>query len=134
MLGKSIRAVMQDAQAASLVGINPVMIKLLTSVISIGLTTFAGFSILMYEVAITPELAYKYAPIGFVTVVLGGLGSVLGSFLGGIILGLIYGISKFVFSTLLSPTYSDPLALAVVFLVLVLTLLFKPEGLFGRRG
>lgn len=133
MIGKSIRAVMQDAQAASLVGINPVMIKFLTCVISIGITAFAGVSVLLYESAITPDIAYKYAPVGFVTVVLGGLGSILGSLTGGIILGLIYGISKFVFSTIYSPTVSDPLALSIVFIVMILVLLFKPEGLFGRR-
>ncbi len=132
ILGKSIRAVMQDARAASLVGIDPVRIKLLTSIIGIGLTVFSGFMVLLFESSITPEAAYKYAPLGFVVVVLGGLGSVIGSLVGGIIIGLVYGGAKVVIS-LFNPEISDPIALSTAFIVLILILLFKPEGIFGRK-
>ncbi len=132
ILGKSIRAVMQDARAASLVGINPVKIKLLTSVIGIGLTVFSGFMVLLFESSVTPEVAYKYAPLGFVVVVLGGLGSVMGSLVGGVIIGLVYGGAKVVVS-LFNPRISDPIALSTAFIVLILILLFKPEGIFGRK-
>ncbi len=132
ILGKSIRAVMQDAQAASLVGINPVKIKLLTTVLGIGLTVFSGFMVLLFEASVTPEIAYKYAPLGFVVVVLGGLGSVVGSLVAGIIIGIIYGLSKVVVS-IFNPRISDPVALSTAFIVLILILLFKPEGIFGRK-
>ncbi len=131
IVGKSILAVMQDSLAASLVGINPVKIKFLTTIMAFGVTAFSGVMILLHETAIVPDMAYKYAPIGFVTVVVGGLGSVLGSFLGGILIGLVYGFSRYIFSSVLNLRYPDPLALAVVFVILILALLFKPQGLFG---
>ncbi len=131
-LGKSIRAVMQDAQAASLVGINPVRIKMLTTMIAIGVTTLSGFLIVLHETAIIPGTALIYTPLAFVIVVLGGLGNVLGSFIGGIIIGLIYGLSKAIIALTFNPLASAPLALSTAFIVLILVLLFKPEGLFGR--
>jgi len=130
--GKAIRAVMQDAQAASLVGINPVKIKLLTSILGIGITVFTGFLILLHEASITPETAVKYAPIAFAVVVLGGLGNELGTLIGGIIIGFVYGLTKVIISSINPAILSDPFALSTAFMILVLTLLLKPEGLFGR--
>ncbi len=132
ILGKSIRAVMQDAQAASLVGIDPVKIKLLTAMLGIGLTAFSGFMVILYESAVTPDVAYKYAPLSFVIVVLGGLGSVVGALVAGLIIGLVYGVSKSVVA-FYNQNMSDPVALAVVFTILIVILLVKPEGLFGRK-
>ena len=133
IIGKSIRAVMQDAQAASLVGVDPMKIKLLTSILGIGLTVFTGFLILLHEASITPEVAVKYAPIAFAVVVLGGLGSVMGTLVGGIVIGFVYGLTKVIISHVYPAVLSDPFALSTAFIILVLTLLFKPEGLFGRR-
>ena len=131
--GKAIRAVMQDSQAAALVGIDPVRIKMLTTVISIGFTAYSGFLVILYESAVVPSIAYKYAPLAFTIVVLGGLGSIIGTYIAGIIIGLSYGISKVVFGILVSKNASDPLALSTAFVILVLTLLLKPEGLFARK-
>ncbi len=131
--GKAIRAVMQDSQAAALVGINPVRIKMLTTVISIGFTAFSGFLVVLYESAVVPSISYKYAPLAFTIVVLGGLGSIIGSYIAGIIIGVTYGVSKVIFSVLVSKNASDPLALTMAFIILVLTLLLKPEGLFGVK-
>ncbi len=133
MVGKAIRAVMQDSQAAALVGIDPVKIKMFTAMLAIGVTALSGFLVLLYESSIIPGTAYKYAPLGFVIVVLGGLGSILGSFIGGVIIGVVYGLSKVIVAELYSPMASDPIALSTAFVILVLVLLFKPEGLFGRR-
>jgi len=131
-LGKAIRAVMQDAQAASLVGINPVKIKMQTTMISIAVTMLSGFLILLHETSIIPGTAALYTPLSFVIVVLGGLGNIMGSFVGGLIIGLVYGLSKAVIASVFNPLASAPLALSIAFIILVLTLLFKPEGLFGR--
>ena len=131
-LGKSIKAVMQDAQAASLVGINPVKIKMLTTSIAIGITTLSGFLVILYETAVTPMSALIYTPMAFVVVVLGGLGSIIGAFIGGIIIGTVYGFSKAVIASVYNPLASAPLALSVAFIMLIFVLLFKPEGLFRR--
>ncbi len=130
-LGRAIRAVMQDAQAASLVGINPVKIKMQTTMISIAVTMLSGFLILLHETSIIPGTAALYTPLSFVIVVLGGLGSIMGSFIGGLIIGLAYGVFKTVIAVF-NPLASAPLALSTVFIILVVALLFKPEGLFGR--
>jgi len=133
MAGKSIRAVMQDAQAASLAGIDPVKVKMLTAILGIGITAFTGFLVLLHEAAITPEMSHKYAPVAFTIVVLGGLGSVMGSLIGGFIIGLVYGVSKVMVAEYYTPLAADPIALSTAFIIMVLVLLFRPQGLFGRR-
>jgi branched-subunit amino acid ABC-type transport system permease component len=134
MLGKSINAVMQDAQAAALVGIDPVKVKMLTASLAIGVTTLSGFLVIMHETAITPGSALIYTPMAFVVVVLGGLGNIIGAFIGGIIIGTVYGFSKAVIAAYYTPLASAPLSLAISFTVLIIVLLLKPEGLFGGKG
>ncbi|MEB3780091.1 MAG: branched-chain amino acid ABC transporter permease [Desulfurococcales archaeon] len=125
-LGMAISAVAQDSRAVSLVGIDPVRVKLATAVISTGLALMAGalFTV-AYPSGINPDLEAKLAPLSFVIVVLGGLGSVIGSYIGGIIIGLTYMLTFGI-------TGSDPLALAVTFIMLIVVLVVKPTGLFGR--
>jgi branched-chain amino acid transport system permease protein len=67
-------------------------------------------------------LSVKYMCI----VVLGGLGSLVGSVLGGLILGVAESLTAFYFGSEWSPT--------IAFIVLIVILIVRPEGLFGKRG
>ncbi|MEB3773909.1 MAG: branched-chain amino acid ABC transporter permease [Desulfurococcales archaeon] len=126
ILGIAISAVAQDSRAVSLVGIDPIRIKLVTTIISTGLALLAGaIYTIAYPTGINPDLEGKLAPLSFVIVVLGGLGSVVGSYIAGIIIGLTYMIT-------FGLTDSDPIALAITFIMLIIVLVVKPTGLFGR--
>jgi branched-chain amino acid transport system permease protein len=123
-LGLTIQAVAQDARALALVGIDPVRIKLLTAIISVSFAMAVGPLYIAWAGSATPTAESIIAPLAFVIVVAGGLGSIMGAYVSGIILGLVY---EFVVSI----TQEVPIALVVMFLVLLLILALKPEGLFG---
>lgn len=130
-LGLTIRAVAQDSRALALTGVNPVLIKLATTVISGSIAVSAGVLYLIYTGSITPTTEWILAPLSFVIVVLGGLGSIMGTYIGGVILGLVYQI--IVYSS--QAFFGQPqqaLALATAFAILIIMLLVKPQGLFGR--
>ncbi len=125
-LGLYIRAVAQDSRALSLVGVNPDRVKLLTTAVATVLAALAGVLYIIYTKSVTPDTEIDIAPLAFIVVVLGGLGSVLGSFIGGVILGIIY---QLIFST----TGQQALALAAAFIILIVMLVVRPQGLFGGR-
>ncbi len=131
-LGLMIQAVAQDSRALALVGINPVMIKLATTVISASLATASGVLYLVYTSSISPTAEFILAPLSFVIVVLGGLGNILGTYIGGLILGVIYEVTLYSTSVFLG-TQQQAIALAVAFAILVVMLVFRPQGLFGKR-
>ena len=124
--GLAIRAVAQDSRAVALTGYDPVKVKLLTTVLSTAMALSAGAIFTLYiQNGINPDLEHFLAPLSFVIVVLGGLGSVIGTFIGGLIIGLAYGIT-------MALTGTQAIALSVSFVILVVILLVKPQGLFGR--
>jgi branched-chain amino acid transport system permease protein len=67
-----------------------------------------------------------YIIVALVIVILGGMGSIFGALVGGIILGLVEALTAFYISS--------ELKLLGVFIIFILLLLFKPEGLFARKG
>ncbi len=122
-LGKALRAVTQNRRGALLVGVNTAHIGLLTCGIGTMLAAVAGvFYMLLYSVnpSIGLPLTLRYLCI----IVLGGLGSLLGALLGGIILGLTEVFTGY----LLNPHWQE----TVAFLMLVVFLLVRPQGLLGR--
>jgi len=123
-LGLMIQAVAQDARALALVGIDPVRIKLLTSLISVVFIMAVGPLYIAWAGSATPTTESIIAPLAFVTVVAGGLGSIMGAYTAGLILGLTYEL-------VVSITQEVPIALVVTFLILLLILALRPTGLFG---
>ncbi len=125
--GLAIRAVTQDAVAVALVGINPVQVRAVATLVGIGLTVFSGGLVALYHGSgISPELAPIYAPLSFVIVVLGTPGNLWGAMAAGIIIGEAYNIVYAV-------TGSLSLGLFSAFAILVAALALRPEGLFARR-
>lgn len=122
MVGKAVRAVAIQRQAAYLMGINVKKIYLLAFGIGVGLVGLAG-AILMPIYSIYPTLGTSFVLIAFVVVVLGGMGSMFGAFFGGLIIGVVEALSGVLIDTGLKE--------AVYFIIFILVLLFRPSGIFG---
>jgi branched-chain amino acid transport system permease protein len=124
LLGKAMRAVAQDADSCTLVGVDVERIYSLTFGIGTALGGIAGLlSATLF--AFGPAFGAGELLKSFVVVVLGGLGSVGGTFVAALILALVE-----VFSILLLPAYLTP---AVGFVLLVVVLVLRPGGLWGQR-
>jgi branched-chain amino acid transport system permease protein len=122
--GKSIRAVAQNRQAAVLMGVNVSMVSLVVFSISSALGVAAG-ALIGALLAIAPGVGEGLAVKGFAVLILGGLGSIPGAIVGGLILG----VSEAMAAGFISSAYKDVIA----FLVMIVVLLFRPEGLLGKR-
>ena len=124
LLGKAVRALIQDREAARLVGINTSFIYFFSFAMAFAMAGLAG-SLLSMFYEITPFIGMSYTIVAFIVVVLGGLGNLFGSLLGGFLLGLLEAIGV----TVASPGYRPLLSYAVF----VLVILLRPEGIFTKR-
>ena len=124
-MGKAMRAVSEDRDAAELMGISVNKTITITFAIGSALAAVASVFFGATYTYIKPTTGSMPGIKAFTAAVFGGIGSIPGAMLGGILLGLIEQLSKVYISTL----WSD----AVVFGVLVLVLVFKPAGLRGKR-
>ena len=123
-LGKAMRAVSEDKDAATLMGISVDRTITLTFAIGSALAAFASMFYGMTYVYIKPTTGAMPGIKAFTAAVFGGIGSIPGAMIGGILLGLIEQMSKTYISTL----WAD----AIVFAVLVVVLVVKPTGLLGK--
>lgn len=122
-IGRAIRATAQSRKAALLMGINVNRIYILTFGVGSALVGIAA-ALITPIYWVFPTVGTYFGLIAFVVVTLGGLGSVEGAFFGG----LIIGISEALAGALIGAEYQQVFA----FVIFILILLFKPEGLFGR--
>jgi branched-chain amino acid transport system permease protein len=123
-IGKAMRAVAQDKIMASLVGINIDTVISVTFIIGSGLAAIAGLMVAMYYGLVNYYIGYIAGIKAFTAAVLGGIGSIRGAMLGGLLLGLVESLG----ASYISSEYKD----AYAFILLVLILLMKPGGLFGK--
>lgn len=123
--GKAMRAVSEDKGAAQLMGINVNNTISLTFAIGSGLAAVASILLCSTYPQISPYTGAMPGIKAFTAAVFGGIGSIPGAMVGGIVLGIIESLSKAYISSQLSD--------AIVFAVLILILLFKPTGLFGKK-
>lgn len=124
-VGKAMRAVSYDKDAALLMGINTNNIISFTFAIGSSLAAAAGVLYGVYFNTIDPLMGIIPGLKAFVAAVLGGIGIIPGAMVGGLMLGLIESIV----SGLGASTWRD----AVAFLILILVLIIKPSGLFGKN-
>ena len=122
-LGAIIRAGVDDPEMARVVGIRVSGLFTIVFALGAGLAGFAGM-IGTPILSVYPGLDQDMPPLALVVVILGGTGSLLGSFVGSMIIGLIYN-----FGQALLPE----LAYFVLFLPMLLVLVLRPQGLFGRH-
>jgi branched-chain amino acid transport system permease protein len=121
-LGAMIRAGVDDPDMARVVGIRVSQLFTIVFALGAGLAAFAGI-IGAPILSVYPGIDQDMLPLALVVVILGGSGSLLGSFVGSIIIGFIYN-----FGQALLPE----LSYFVLFLPMLIVLIVRPQGLFGR--
>ena len=122
-LGSRLLAVSEDRTAAMLMGIRPDRMQALAWGLAAGATGVAGAMIATFYY-ISPIIGESLAVIAFVTVTLGGFGSVPGAMLAGLLIGVIESLSAY----LIGPVYKD----MVIYGLFVAVLWLRPQGLFGK--
>jgi branched-chain amino acid transport system permease protein len=123
-MGRAILAVAQDRLALQLMGADPVRVKQFAFGLAIATTAVAG-SLLIIIGPVEPSVGRQYIGRVFAIVVLGGMGSIQGMFIAALLLG----IAESLVATFMGPSWAP----AVAFGVLLLTLAFRPSGLFARQ-
>jgi len=123
-LGKAMRAVSEDMDAARLMGINVNATISMTFAIGSALAAIAGVLLCSYSPVLQPTTGSMPGIKAFTAAVFGGIGSIPGAFLGGLLLGVIEAMAQAYISTQLSNT--------ILFAVLIVVLLVKPSGLLGK--
>jgi branched-chain amino acid transport system permease protein len=123
-MGLAIRAVQQDEEAASLQGINVARVRIVVWVVASSLAGAAG--ILLAPISyVDPFMGNILILKGFAIVILGGLGSIPGALIAGFILGFVDSFGM---------TYLGTYSYMFAFGIIILVLLFRPQGLMGRRS
>ena len=125
-VGRAMRATSFDMDAAALMGINTNRVISLTFALGSLLAGTAGVLVGMLYPKLTPAMGVMPGLKSFVAAVLGGIGIIPGAMVGGIIMGLIETLSKVYISSGLSD--------AIAFSILIIILLVKPDGLFGKNA
>lgn len=128
-IGRALRAVSQDRQAAAVVGINPKAMNALAFALGGMLAGLSGGT-LVQVFSWVPQVGAIPALRSFVIIVLGGLGSLPGAFIGGLIVGLIEALGT---GCVPDPTRATAYIPAYGMIILTLVLLLKPTGFFGRK-
>ena len=123
--GKAMRATAQDMDAARLMGINVDQTISLTFLLGGMLAGAAGLIYALYNGTIQFNQGFTAGLIAFTAAVMGGIGNLKGAVVGGLIIGVIQSISDTHFSQVWTP--------AVVFAILILVMVFRPQGLFGEE-
>jgi branched-chain amino acid transport system permease protein len=132
-MGKAIRAVSEDKEAASLMGIGIDRMIVTTFVIG-GIS--AGAAGVLYALMFKQVhffMGFIPGIKAFTAAVLGGIGNIPGAMLGGIFLGLVESVGPSLFLDGLGIVAPDQLKDAIAFTMLVLVLIFRPTGLLGER-
>ena len=124
-LGKATRAVSQDTGAAQLMGINVNKTIAITFAIGSGLGALGGALYAIVYPQIEPYMGMLPGLKAFIAAVFGGIGSIPGAMFGGYVLGLLEAYVKGSSLT----TWANP----IVFGILILILIFRPNGLFGKN-
>ncbi len=123
--GKAMRATAQDPDAARLMGINVDRTIALTFLIGGLLAGAAGLIYALYNGTVRFNQGFTAGLIAFTAAVMGGIGNLKGAVAGGLIIGVVQAISD--------THYGQQWTEAVVFAILILIMVFRPDGLFGEE-
>jgi len=123
-IGKSIRAVSQDAEAAKLVGINTDLVLMTSLMLS---ALLVGFAAILYAPGnfIAPRIGWGYLLLAFAVTIFGGMGSIPGSIIGAFIMGYATSFTDYY----ISPALSEVIPIVVILVML----LVRPQGLLGKK-
>jgi branched-chain amino acid transport system permease protein len=123
-LGATLRASTQRPDLVQALGINVPLLMTITYAAGAALAAFAGV-LAAPVVQVSPLMGSHLIIVVFAVVVIGGMGSILGSIVTGVGLGLIEGLTK---------VYYPQASGVVIFLIMVIVLMVRPAGLFGRQA
>jgi branched-chain amino acid transport system permease protein len=123
-LGRTIRAMRDDVDLVSALGIDPLKTRMMVFAIGSGLAAVSAI-LNGLDVGIDPNIGLTGVLTAAVAVIIGGIGILEGAAFGALLLGVLQGLAIWQVSS----RWQD----AVTFLVLLLFLLFRPQGAFGRR-
>jgi branched-subunit amino acid ABC-type transport system permease component len=123
-LGRNIRAAVSDPELLSVSGVDVARLYTTVFVIGAGLAALGG-AIVAPSQAVGPTMDTDVLVLAFAISVIGGLGSIVGSVVGALVVGEVISFG-------LNNTYTNPFALAFVFIVMAAVLTVRPWGLFGR--
>ena len=123
-LGKAMQATAQDQEAARMMGIEVDTVVMTTFFLGSALAGAAGLIFGLYYNFASYVIGYTAGLRAFTAAVLGGIGSIPGAMLGGVIIGLIESLG----GQLIATRWTD----VIIFSILVIVLVFRPTGLFGR--
>jgi len=124
-MGRAMRATALDMKMAGLMGVNIDSVISVTFILGSFLAAVAGVMVAMYYGLVNFSIGYLAGMKAFTAAVLGGIGNVPGAMLGGFVLGILESLG----AGYLWPEYKD----AFAFLVLILILIIRPQGLLGER-
>jgi branched-chain amino acid transport system permease protein len=132
-VGTAIRAVAQDPDTASLMGIAVNRIIALTFFVGGAMGGLAGVLFGLHYSLVNPYSGFVPGMKAFTAAVLGGIGNIPGAMLGGMVLGLLEAFSASYLSLLTDGAFGAEYKDVVAFLVLILILIFRPKGLLGEK-
>ena len=124
-MGKAMRAVSVDADAAQLMGIDTNTVIAFTFVLGSALAGASGMLVGIYYNSISPLLGAGYGTKAFVAAVIGGIGLIPGAVLGGYLLGMT--------EVMITAYGNSMIRDAVVYIILIVILLIRPAGLLGKH-
>jgi len=132
-LGRGMRAVAENPQVASLMGVSPNRIITLTFAIGGAFAALAGVMMASNYGSASFSMGFLPGIKAFTAAVLGGIGNIRGAMLGGILLGLIEALGAGYLGDLTGGAFSSNYQDILAFIVLILVLVFRPAGLLGER-
>jgi branched-chain amino acid transport system permease protein len=125
LMGTAVRATSEDGEAATLMGISPNRVNAVAFAIGIGLAAIAGINFAT-TYSFDPKYGFDLAIKALIALTLGGIGNVGGALLGGIIIGVIESLASYFVGM--------GWAQAILFVIFILTLTIRPQGLFGKAS
>ncbi|HWP52387.1 MAG TPA: branched-chain amino acid ABC transporter permease [Clostridia bacterium] len=132
-MGKMMRAVSEDKQAATLMGVNVNRTITITFAIGSALAAVASLTYCAQYNSVTTTMGSMLGLKAFVAAVLGGIGIIPGAMLGGFAIGLVESLSKAYIGVLTGGVITSAFSDAVVFAILIVVLLVKPSGVLGKN-
>jgi branched-chain amino acid transport system permease protein len=132
-IGTAIRAVAQDPDTASLMGVPVIRVIALTFFVGGAMGGLAGVLYGLHYGLVNPYSGFFPGLKAFTAAVLGGIGNIPGAMLGGMVLGLLEALAGSYFSILTNGAFGAEYKDVFAFLVLILILIFRPRGLLGEK-
>ena len=125
-IGKALRAIIMNRDAVRIVGINAERLSAVAFGLGIGLAAVTGVLVAMVFPSFSPFMGNDYTLIGFIVIVLGGLGHPVGALVGALLFGITEQVSVVFFNPSIATMLGFGLMVGMIFI--------KPTGLFGRQA